>query len=58
MNNKEIFYIFGALQAITLGLIMFFILQTTNVGADTSIVLSGLFSVCTVIVEYLIYSKK
>jgi hypothetical protein len=37
MTNKNIFYIFGILQAITLGLIIFFILQTTNIGRDTNI---------------------
>ncbi len=58
MVNKNIFYIFGSLQASTLGLIVFFILQTTYIGLDTSIVLSVLFSICTLIVEYLIYSKK
>jgi len=57
MTNKNIFYIFGILQAITLGLIIFFILQTTNIGRDTNIVLSVLFPVLTLIVEYMIYSK-
>ena len=57
MTNKKIFYIFGILQAITLGLIIFFILQTTNIGRDTNIVLSVLFPVFTLIVEYMIYSK-
>ena len=58
MKNKNIFYIFGILQAITLGLIIFFILQTTGIGRDTSIVLSVLFPIFTLIVEYMIYSKK
>ncbi len=58
MENKNIFYIFGSLQAITLGLIVFFILRTTNIGKDTSILLSILFPLFTVIIEYIIYSKK
>ena len=58
MTNKNIFYIFGILQAITLGLIIFFILQTTNIGRDTNIVLSVLFPIYTLIVEYMIYSKR
>ena len=58
MTNKNIFYIFGILQAITLGLIIFFILQTTNIGRDTNIVLSVLFPIFTLIVEYMIYSKR
>ena len=58
MTNKNVFYIFGILQAITLGLIIFFILQTTNIERDTNIVLSVLFPIFTLIVEYMIYSKK
>ena len=58
MKNKNLFYIFGILQAITLGLIIFFILQTTTIGMDTAITLSVLFPICTLIIEYMIYSKK
>jgi len=58
MTTKNIFYIFGILQAITLGLIIFFILQTTSIGRDTSIVLSVLFPIFTLIIEYMIYSKN
>jgi len=58
MINKNLFYIFGILQALTLGLIVFFMLGTTSIGRDTSIVLSVLFPIFTLIVEYMIYSKK
>jgi len=58
MKGKNIFYIFGILQAITLGLIIFFMLGTTNIGRDTAIVLSVLFPIFTLIIEYMIYSKK
>ncbi len=58
MTDKNIFYIFGILQAMTLGLIIFFILRTTNIGMDTNILLSVLFPICTLIVEYMIYSKR
>ena len=58
MTNKNIFYIFGILQAITLGLIIFFMLGTTSIGKDTSIVLSTLFPIFTLIIEYMIYSKR
>jgi len=58
MENKNIFYIFGILQAITLGLIVFFILGITNIGKDTSILLSILFPLFTLIIEYIIYAKK
>ena len=58
MQNKNIFLIFGILQAVTLGLIVFFILGTTNIGKDTTILLSILFPLFTLIVEYIIYSKN
>ena len=58
MKSKNLFYVFGTLQTITLGLIIFFILQTTTLGRDTSIVLSILFPIFTLIIEYMIYSKK
>jgi len=58
MKSKNMFYVFGALQTITLAFILFFILQTTTIGKDTSIVLSALFPIFTLIIEYMIYSKK
>ncbi|MCD4694502.1 hypothetical protein K8R62_04050 [bacterium] len=58
MQNKNIFYIFGILQAITLGFIIFFILGTTGIGKDTSITLSIFFPLFTLIIENLVYSKK
>ena len=58
MQNKNIFLIFGVLQVITLGLITFFILETTNIGRDTALLLSILFPLFTLTVEYSIYSKK
>ena len=57
-KNQNIFCIFGILQAITLGLIIFFVLQTTNIGKDTAITLSILFPLFTLIVEYIIFKKK
>ena len=55
----KIFWIFGVLQAVTLGLIVLFILQSLDAaGKDTQIVLSVLFPLFTLIVEYVIYSKK
>jgi hypothetical protein len=62
-ENKEssvkIFWIFGILQSVTLGLIIFFVLRAlAAVGSDTRIVLSVLFPLFLLIVEYLIYSKK
>jgi hypothetical protein len=58
MTNNNIFYIFGILQAITLGFIVFFILQTTNIGRDATVVLSVLFPIFTLIIEFMIYSNR
>ena len=58
-KENNIFLVFGALQAITLGLIVFFVLQGLNtIGKDTQVVLSVLFPIFLLIVEYMIYSKK
>jgi len=58
MANKNLFFIFGILQTIMLGLIIFFMLGTTSIGRDTSIMLSVLFPIFTLVIEYMIYSKK
>ncbi len=58
MKNKNIFCIFGILQAITLGFIVFFLLQSSTIGKDTRILLSILFPVFTLIIEYITYQKK
>jgi len=50
---KGIFWIFASLQALTMGFIVFFILPT-SLGMDTKIVLSLLFPLSTVIIEYLL----
>ena len=64
MGNKNIFWIFGILQSIVLGTIIFLIFRSLNIiseveviGLDTQIVLSTLFPLFLLIVEYLIYSK-
>ena len=58
-TGDKIFWIFGILQAVTLGLIIFFVLRASaEVGSDTRIVLSVLFPLFLLIVEYLIYSKE
>ena len=54
-KDKNVFYIFGILKAAILGFIIFFLLQTTSIGKDTSITLSVLFPIFTLIVEYIIY---
>ena len=58
-KENKIFLVFGAFQAITLGLIVFFILQGLNtIGKDTQVLLSVLFPAFLLTVEYMIYSKK
>ena len=55
--KKSIFWIFAILKALVLGLIIFFVLQSTSIGKDTSIVLSILFPVFSLIIEYITYKK-
>ena len=63
--RERIFWIFGVLQSIALGLIIFLIFKSLNaiaenrvIGLDTQILLSILFPLFLLIVEYLIYSRK
>lgn len=65
MKNNNIFWIFGILQSLTLGFIIFLLFRSFNlisatpvIGLDTSVLLSILFPVFLLIVEYIIYSKK
>jgi len=58
MKEKSLFFVFGILQAVTLMLILFFVLQITDIGKDTSIVLSILFPLFTLVIEYFIYLKN
>ena len=64
MNTKE-FWIFGILQNMTLGIIIFLIFRSLNmikgdsvVGLDAQILLSVAFPLFLLIVEYIIYSKR
>ena len=64
MGNQKIFWIFGILQSITLGVIIYLIFKSLNmisevrvIGLDTQISLSILFPLFLLIVEYTIYSK-
>ncbi|MBN2454115.1 hypothetical protein JXB11_01065 [Candidatus Woesearchaeota archaeon] len=58
MNRNTTFWIFGALQALTLGFIVYFVLQPSGIGNDTRIMLSILFPLFFLIMEYLTYSKR
>jgi len=61
----KIFWIFGVLQSLSLGIIIFLIFRGLNIindtnviGPDSQIVLSVIFPLCLLLVEYTIYSKK
>ena len=63
--NTKIFWVFGILQNITLGIIIFLIFRSLNmikgesvIGLDTQILLSVAFPLFLLIVEYIIYSKR
>lgn len=64
-KEKRVFWIFGILQSITLGLIIFLIFKSLNaiagfrvIGLDTQLLLSISFPLFRLIVEYIIYSKR
>jgi len=58
MESRDIFLIFGILQAATLACVVFFVLQGLDVvGFDTQIMLSIFFPLFTLVVEYMVYSK-
>ena len=63
--KPAIFWIFGTLQSLSLGIIIFLLFRSLEmingehvIGPDTRIVLSIAFPVFFLIVEYIIYSKK
>ena len=63
--NAKIFWIFGILQSVSLGVIIFLIFRSLNVikgesiiGLDTCIVLSIVFPLFLLLVEYIIFTKK
>ena len=63
--NKKIFWIFGTLQSLSLGMIVFLLFRALNIingesviGLDTQIVLSIFFPLFLLLVEYIIYTKN
>ena len=63
--NTKIFWIFGILQSISLGIIIFLLFRALNlikgesvIGMDTQILLSISFPLFLLIIEYIIYKKK
>ena len=64
-RKSTVFWIFGVLQGAVLGIIIFLVFKSLNnistvkvIGLDTQILLSVLFPLFLLIVEYLIYSKE
>jgi hypothetical protein len=64
MNRSKIFWLFGSLQSLTLGIIIFLIFNSLNqiaahsvIGFDTQIVLSIIFPLFLLLVEYTIFSN-
>ena len=65
MVNKTMFWIFGILQSLSLGAIIFIVFKSLNmisesqvIGLDAQISLSIVFPLFLLIVEYIIYSKN
>lgn len=63
--KKNIFWIFGVLQSVSLGIIIFFIFNGLNnlsedkvIGLDTQLLLSVMFPLFLLLTQYVIYSKK
>jgi hypothetical protein len=63
--NTKIFWIFGILQSLSLGTIIFLVFRSLNmikgesiIGMDTQIVLSISFPLFLLLVEWLIYRKR
>jgi hypothetical protein len=62
--NSSVFWIFGILQSISLGMIIFLVFRALNlihgeavIGLDSQILLSVSFPLFLLIVEYIIYKK-
>jgi hypothetical protein len=63
--NTKIFWIFGILQSLSLGVIIFLAFRSLNmikgesmIGLDTHIVLSISFPLFLLLVEWIIYKKR
>jgi len=63
--KTRIFWIFGILQSLSLGIIIFLLFRSLNlikgdsvIGLDTQILLSIAFPLFLLLLEYIIYTKK
>lgn len=64
MIKTKVFWIFGIIQSISLGIIIFLIFHSLSIikgdniiGLDTSLILSIIFPLFLLLTEYIIYSK-
>lgn len=64
MIKTTVFWIFGIIQSISLGVIIFLIFHSLSIirgddiiGLDTSLTLSTIFPLFLLLTEYIIYSK-
>ena len=59
MEDKSLFLVFGLIQVLSLGFIVYLVLSSLGtVGLDSRIVLSCVFALFTLVVEYMIYLKR
>jgi len=63
--KTRILWIFGILQSLSLGIIIFLLFRSLNlikgdriIGLDTQVLLSVAFPLFLLLVEYIIYTKK
>ena len=63
--NTKIFWIFGTLQSVSLGVIIYLVFRSLNaiedtiaVGLDTRILLSIFFPLFLLLTEYVIFTRK
>jgi len=57
--GEDLFLVFGLIQMVSLGFIVYFLLGSLSaIGFDSRVVLSCVFSLFTLIVEYMIYSRR
>ena len=64
MKSRSVFWIFGVLQSLSMGFLIFVVFRSMNVlhgsavvGGDTQVVLSVAFPLFLLLVEYVIYSR-
>ena len=65
MTNKRLFWVFGVIQHLLLGIIIFLIFHALKmihgeavIGFDTQLLLSIGFPLFALLTKYIIYSKK